>query len=1046
MKLLWKLAIPQICVVVCLGLISFFVINSLFVKMREHYVRDVAENRFQLISKEIEAGSRKAVSETSLFVRLPTVIRAYEIALSGDIDDPYSPQSQEARELLRKELVPMLDSYSDVTGERLQLHFHLPNGLSFVRLWRDKQTRIDGEWVDVSDDLRSYRPTVMDVNRNGEPAMGIEPGSGGFAIRGVIPVKTRDGTQVGSAEVLQDFDKILNTAAEKDKVFISLYANNELLEFSVELQDLERYPPKGDFVRVIEAKNDSVESLITPELLNRGKNGVFFENHTFMTLATFPLADYRGNQVGVIVCAINTRAVSMLANAATIVLALMLTGMAIAPTFALLLRLRILITNPVNMIKAKIQDIAEDRADLIEKIPCNQNDEIGELAGWFNTLSARLDTILKERQEMIGKIRKEFEKFEAMAHWYSSILDSIPFLISVQDVEMKWTFINAAFEGALGKKREEVIGLPCNNWEISICNTDNCAIACAKQGLKQTRFIHKGATYQVDVTILKDLQGEIRGFLEVMQDTTESERLAIQHAKAEAANLAKGNFLAVMSHEIRTPLNAIIGMTAIGRSADSGERKDYALTKIDDASKHLLGVINDILDMSKIEAGKLDLSNEEFDFEKMLQRVVGIMSFRVDEKKQKFNLYIDNKLPHVLIGDDQRLAQVITNLLGNAIKFTPNGGAVSLNVNLIKEEHGVCTIKVEVIDSGIGMSPEQQSRIFQSFQQAESSTTRKFGGSGLGLSISKNIVEMMGGKIWVESELEKGAAFTFTVLMKRSDTQKYELTPRETDWKNIRILAVDYDIGILGYLKNFVDTHGASCDIAKSSDEALDLIRKNNNYDLYFIDWKLLDIDGLQLTETLEAIKPETNKTVVIMFSSLEWYDIEEKAKNAGVDKFLPKPLFPSAITDIINGFLGKVRQRTDGAVECHQVVFKGRRLLLVEDVEINREIVMSLLEPTLLEIDCAVNGIEAVRLFKEAPDKYDMIFMDVQMPEMDGYDATMQIRAIDLPHAKNIPIVAMTANVFMEDIEKCLRVGMNDHIGKPINMNEMMEKLQHYL
>ena len=237
MKLAWKLAIPQIIIVVCLGLISYFVIDSSFVNTREQHVRDVIEDRLQYITNEIETSAQKSVNETSMFVRLPAVIQAYELALSGDIDDPYSPESQAAREMLRTELAVILDSYSDITGERLQLHFHLPNGLSLVRLWRDKNTRIDGEWVDISDDLRSYRTTVLDVLDSGEPSLGLEPGSGGFAIRGVIPVIGEDGTLLGSAEVLQDFNPILEAATDEGKVFISLYANVELLDFSVELQD-----------------------------------------------------------------------------------------------------------------------------------------------------------------------------------------------------------------------------------------------------------------------------------------------------------------------------------------------------------------------------------------------------------------------------------------------------------------------------------------------------------------------------------------------------------------------------------------------------------------------------------------------------------------------------------------------------------------------------------------------------------------------------------------------------------------------------------------
>ena len=1034
MKLAWKLAIPQLIIVVLLGLISFFVIVSSFEYTREQHVRDVIENRIQFIVSEIEINSRKSVYETSLFVNLPAVIQAYELALSGDIDDPYSPESQAARELLRSELAVILDSYYNVTGERLQLHFHLPNGLSLVRLWREKNTRINGVWVDVSDDLRSFRTTVLDALETAKPSLGLEPGSGGFAIRGVIPVIGPDGRLLGSAEVLQDFDPILHMAAGDNKIFISLYANIELLDFAVELQDSDRHPPRGNFVRVIDSKNSLLESLITPELLNRGKSGIMFEHHDMMTLATYPLDNHRGEQVGILVCAMNTETVSNITNRAVVIMACMLVGMTFIPIAALLIRITRLATRPLNMIKLKIQDIAEDRANLTEQIPSNQKDEIGELAAWFNTLTAKLNTILTDREEM--------------AHWYMSILDAIPFFISVQDKEMKWTFINSPLEQYLNRKREAIIGMPCNQFGTNICNTDNCAIACVKRGLRQTRFTQDGTSYLVDTKIIKNLHDEITGFIEVIQDITQLEIMAKQQAEAEAASQAKSDFLANMSHEIRTPMNAILGMTAIGKSANDIDRTKYALGKIEDASMHLLGVINDILDMSKIEAGKFELSEVAFSFEKMLQRVINIISFRTDDKKQKLNVYIDQEMPPVLLGDDQRLAQIITNLLGNAAKFTPTGGSVTLGARLLSEKDGLCEVQIEVTDSGIGISPEQQARLFHSFQQAESGTTRKFGGTGLGLSISKNIVEMMGGRIWVESELDKGATFKFTVRMQRGDQAQFQLGSTETCWNDVRVLAVDDNHGILGYLKNFVERYGARCDIATCGADAMELVHKNGAYDMYFIDWKLADIDSLQLTSGLKAMEPEKSKMVVAMVSSFSWGDIEERAKNAGVDRLLSKPLFPSELIETVNGCIdvGKSAAKLpEGEDNEQHFDFRGYTILIAEDIAINREIMSAVLEETGVGIDFAENGVIAVSLFKENPDKYSLILMDIQMPEMDGYDATLAIRSLDFARAKDIPIVAMTANVFREDIEKCLATGMNDHIGKPIDMADLYRKINKY-
>jgi len=409
----------------------------------------------------------------------------------------------------------------------------------------------------------------------------------------------------------------------------------------------------------------------------------------------------------------------------------------------------------------------------------------------------------------------------------------------------------------------------------------------------------------------------------VSRNRNESRRLnklvQMRTVEVEAANHAKTAFLANMSHEMRTPMNAIIGMTSIGMSSEDQGRMQYCLSKIDNASKHLLGVINDVLDISKIEAEKFELSAVSFEFEKMLQKVLNVINYRVEEQRQRFNLEIDDNIPAVFIGDDIRLAQVITNLLSNAVKFTPEEGEITLKAGIISESDGLCRLEIKVIDNGIGIDEEQKARLFHAFEQAETNTTRRYGGTGLGLAITRSIIEMMNGSIDVESEPGQGSVFTVVVELLR-------------------------------------------------------------------------DAESAPLSNSGSGAAKET-----------EYLDEEEYD-------------------------------------------FTGHTVLLAEDVEINREIALALFEPTHISIDCAENGAIAVDMFKAAPDKYDMIFMDVQMPEMDGYEATRIIRTLDTPRAEQIPIIAMTANVFREDVEKCLESGMNGHVGKPFNMDDILGQLRQYI
>ena len=635
-------------------------------------------------------------------------------------------------------------------------------------------------------------------------------------------------------------------------------------------------------------------------------------------------------------------------------------------------------------------------------------------------------------------------------YWYESMLDCNPFMLFVTDMNRNLTFVNKTVEDFLGKKRADLLGQPCDACSINKCHSENCGIDGLEKGISTTTFSQDGIDYKVDVSYLTDKRTRKVGHLEIVQDVTEllllQKKLEAALEESKAANLAKSIFLANISHEIRTPMNAIIGMANIGKSTDDADRKNHSLMRIEDASVHLLGLVNDVLDVSTIESGKFELSITEFDFENMLERVVNIYNFRIDEKRQRFTIYVDRAIPQFMVGDGQRLAQVLLNLLGNAVKFTPDGGSIKLNTFFLGEDNGVCEIKICITDTGVGISSEHQARLFQPFQQEENSALRKFGGSGLGLAICKNVIEMMGGTLWVESEPDQGSIFAFTVKMLRGEAKSRKHSLKKTDWENIRVLAVDDDLYVLQDIKGILEKFGAHCDITDTGAKALRLLKRKIRYDLFFIDWRMPGMDGIELTAQLKKRALKTRNSFVLMVSAAELSIITDKAKEAGVDKFLQKPLFPSAIAEIVRECYRTAEWRPEEEEGKYDGIFSGRSILLAEDVVINREIVSALLDPTLISIDYAKNGKEAVRMFSAAPEKYEMIFMDVQMPEMDGYEATRKIRALDLPYAKTIPIIAMSANVFTEDVDNCLAAGMNDHVGKPLSLNEVVDKLREYL
>ena len=448
------------CLAICIGLISFAVINSSFVALRDEYVKLSVDAHLQSINRDIEEHGRASVIQTAMIARMPAVIRAYEIALGGDINDPLSLQSQTAREVLRREFAPALKNYEEMVGQKPRIHFHLPNGRSLVRLWREKNTRVNGGWLDISDDISKYRHMVMKVNKTGKPVYGLEAGSSGIAIRGVIPIKAYDGRILGSVEILQDFDSLL-VASESATMAISLYANRNLLEFSVGLQELMDADTsdkrlKGHFLRV--GKAHDFENMISSELLLRGKTESFMENHGPVVFAVNPLLDYSKNQIGVMVCAMNTVAIYKFVNIAGIILGIMLAGMVLSSSVSLVYGSRKMVLGPIGEIKARILDIVEDRADLSERLPGLQKDEIGDLARLFNTLIAKVSIMLDDLREAIRKNTETEGLLAQEKEFFRVTLDSIGDAVITMDRDGVVTTINSAAKAISGFTELQAVG------------------------------------------------------------------------------------------------------------------------------------------------------------------------------------------------------------------------------------------------------------------------------------------------------------------------------------------------------------------------------------------------------------------------------------------------------------------------------------------------------------------------------------------------------------------------------------------------------------
>ncbi len=647
-------------------------------------------------------------------------------------------------------------------------------------------------------------------------------------------------------------------------------------------------------------------------------------------------------------------------------------------------------------------------------------------------------------------------------NFLNKITDTMAEGVYVQDQQGNCTYLNSAAENMLGWPQDEMMGKSVHdtihtvNERLEPVSAEDCPIVTEInlgnkfESDKEVFVRQDGSIFPVSISVVPIIEGDqamsaVGVFRDISQRKAYEEEIARSKEDAIAANKAKSRFLANMSHEIRTPMNAIIGMSYLALEEGLAPKQADYIKKVHKSAENLLGIINDILDFSKIEAEKTEIEREFFQLSDVLEQVLNVVSLSAQNKAIELIIDVDNQTPNDFFGDALRLRQVLTNLLSNAIKFTEKGDVI-VSVSVKKYQEAELILKVDVKDTGIGMNENQLKKLFNAFQQADESTTRKFGGTGLGLVISKNLVALMGGELSVKSQQGVGSTFSFHIKL----SEAYETQNMSFDYKTIykkRILIIDNSDNSREILSTTLSGYGMEIETASTAVKALSLIEnthinKKSGYDLILLDWKMAEMDGIDFlnkAQYLDAMKQ--TKIIMLTAQGKESLSKELGNLNLKIAGVLAKPVIPQLLLKgILRAFNNEslsdsVIEESKRSLQQALDKIKGCHLLLVEDHEFNQQVALDLLSLKQVTATVANNGEEALALLKE--NAYDGILMDCQMPVMDGYAATELIRK--QKKYKNLPIIAMTANVMAKDIERVLTVGMNDHISKPINVDNMV-------